>query len=208
MKTRTLDRADRQDRAQSRLLQRLKEQFTLFQVRSSWLAIALAFLGLSSCTPKNEIVSKTHCTTAVAEATQTWEVEYYISKTSGGLNSRRTQQFQGNTLTNLNGTKPQGAASGPDDNGVWWAALPPRPNADEVDRNRQPQERNDPPLLQRSVNYQLRCEDGTLSTDAQTYREAARALRTGPTVLVSYSLNRALKVEDPEEPPPSTGKTE
>ena len=124
------------------------------------LSIGVALL-LSSCTPSGQIISRTRCRTAIAIATQTWEVEYYISN-SGSLNSQR-QAFQSNTLTNYNGEKPAAAASGPDDNGVWWAALPPRPTADEVDQYHQSQELNNPPRLQRSVNYQLRCPGWNLA---------------------------------------------
>lgn len=147
------------------------------------------------------IVRKTRCQTAIAEATQTWQIEYYISKTSGGINDTRVLPFQSNTLTNINGEKPPNAVSGPDDNGVWWAALPPRPTADEADQYRQSGERQDSPLLQRSVKYQLRCEDGLLLTDAQTYREASRALRARQAVQVSYWFDRVLKVEAPQASP-------
>lgn len=160
-----------------------------------WLLISVTLLTLSSCAAKEGLIPETVCETAIAIATQTWEVEYFISKTSGGENTRRLVPFQSNTLTNLNGEKPMGAASGPDDEGVWWAALPPRPTADEVDQYRQPGEFRDPPALQRSVNYQLRCQKGTLLTDAQTYREAARAIRAGNPVRVTYLFNRALKIQ-------------
>lgn len=162
----------------------------------SWLTLIAALLTLNSC----GIISQTRCNTAIAIATQTWEVEYYISKTSGGLNTQRTQSFQSNTLTNFNGEKPENAVSG-DDNGIWWASLPPRPTADEVDQDRQSQERNDSPLLQRSVNYQLRCEAETLKTDAEMYREASRAIRAKQAVRVSYIGDRALKIEarEPEK---------
>lgn len=177
--------------------QLLSEPNRAMKIRiARWLTLSCACLSLSNCTPQNELISRTRCDTAIAEATQTWEVEYYISKTSGGLNSRRLESFASNRLRNLNGEQPAGAIPSPDANGVWWPALPPQPNADEVDARRRTGERNDPPALQRSVAYQLRCEDGTLLTDAPTYREAARAIRAGKTVQVSYSLNRVLKVED------------
>lgn len=157
-------------------------------------AIAAALLSFSSCAGQNGLIPKTQCQTAVAIATQTWEVNYYINKTSGGLNTQRMQSFQSNTTTNLNGEKPADAVS-MDDNGIGWAALPPRPTADEVDQHRQTQEQNDPPQLQRSVEYQLRCESGTLQTDAATYREASRAIRAGQAVRVSYFVDQALKIE-------------
>lgn len=147
--------------------------------------ISAVALILTGCTGKNGLIPQTQCNGAIAVATQTWEVNYYIDKTSGGLNTQRSQSFQSNTLTNLNGGRPLDAVSG-DDNGIWWAALPPRPTADEVDRYRRVQEQNDPPQLQRSIDYQLRCESGTLKTDAVTYREVARTIRKGQAVRVSY----------------------
>ena len=150
-----------------------------------------AILLISGCS----MIPQTRCNTAVATATQTWEVLYYISKTSGGLNTQRTQPFQSNSITNMNGKKPTDAVSGPDDNGIWWGAIPPRPTADEVDLKRDIQEHNDPPQLQRSVEYQLQCEDRTLSTDALTYREAARAIRAGQEVRVSYLWNRVMNIK-------------
>lgn len=162
----------------------------------SRLAINAVFLILSGCSGNNGLIPQTRCHTAVAIATQTWEVNYFINKTSGGLNTQRIQSFQSNTITNVNGEKPIDAVSGSDDNGVWWGAIPPRPTADEVDQRRDLQEFNDPPQLQRSVNYELRCEDRTLSTDALTYREAARAIRAGQAVRVSYLWDRAMKIEE------------
>ncbi|NJK51541.1 MAG: hypothetical protein HC936_00100 [Leptolyngbyaceae cyanobacterium SU_3_3] len=159
-----------------------------------WLAISVVLI-LVSCTGEDRVIPQTRCKRAIAIATQTWEVDYYISKTSGGMNTQRTHAFQSNTLTNFNGEKPVDAVSGPDDNGVWWAALPPRPTADEVDQNRETQERNDPPLLERSIDYQLDCETGTLLTNALTYREAARSIRSGQAVSVTYLGNQALKIE-------------
>ncbi|KAM3107325.1 hypothetical protein [Phormidesmis sp. 146-33] len=163
---------------------------------TGWLTIILLLLALSGCAENTELIPQTRCNRAVAIATQTWEVDYYISKTSGDMNTQRTHAFQSNTITNLNGEKPANAATGPDDNGIWWAALPPRPTADEVDQHRETQERNDPPMLQRSVDYHLRCETGMLLTDAQTYREAARAIRLRQSVSVTYLWNRVMKVKN------------
>ncbi len=162
-------------------------------------AIIAAFLALNGCTEKTRLIPTTQCNSAIAVATQTWEVNYYINKTSGGLNTQRKQAFQRNTLTNLNGERPVDGVSS-DDNGIWWAALPSRPTADEVDQHRQLQEQNDPPLLQRAVDYQLRCENRVLKTDALTYREASRGIRSGQAIRVNYIGNQALEIEANEQP--------
>lgn len=175
---------------------------------SSLLMVGASCWMLGSCTPEGDPISKTPCHQATAIATQTWEVDYYINKTSGGANNQRTQTFEGNTLTNINGESPVGAKYGPDNDGIWWAALPTKPTADEVDANRQTGEQNDPPQLQKSVKYRLTCDVGELKTDAQTYREASRAFRAKQDILVSYTLDRALKIlplQEDSAPPAQNG---
>jgi hypothetical protein len=159
------------------------------------LTISFSLLILSGCSSPNSIFPQTHCGTAIAIATQTWEVNYYTNKTAGGLNAQRRQSFQSNRLINFNSEKPENAASGPDDTGIWWAALPPRPTIDEIDQHRELQEQNDPPRLQREVTYQLGCDKSRLSTNAQLYREAARAIHSRKKVRVSYFWNHVLSVE-------------
>ncbi|MBW4521679.1 MAG: hypothetical protein KME16_18520 [Scytolyngbya sp. HA4215-MV1] len=161
---------------------------------SSLLLVGVSCWVLGSCTPEGEPISKTPCHQATAIATQTWEVDYSLNKTSGGNNSQRTQSFESNTLTNINGDSPAGAKYGPDNDGVWWAGLPTKPTPDEVDANRKTGEQNDPPQLQKSVKYQLTCDVGELLTDAQTYREASRSFRAKQDVVVTYTLNRVLKI--------------
>jgi hypothetical protein len=41
---------------------------------------------------------------------------------------------------NRNGVKPPGAVVGPDDRGLWWPTLPPRPSVDEVEQRKKSQE--------------------------------------------------------------------
>ena len=71
----------------------------------------------------------TNITTSQYEATAltsyTWQVKYANNLTTEP--SPRLEEFATTSLLNRNGLKPPGAFTGPDDRGLWWAALPPRP---------------------------------------------------------------------------------
>ncbi|MBD2100218.1 DUF1565 domain-containing protein [Leptolyngbya sp. FACHB-261] len=159
---------------------------------AGWIWILLA-----SCTPRGELTSTTTCDAATALATYTWRVEYYTDRNSGKQNASRTEDFARISLLNRNAERPQGAVTGPDDEGVWWPELPPRPSAEVMDQELRAQEQHEPPSLQRSVDYRLSCTDGELSTDARTYRQAAKSLRAAETVQARYSLDRILALESP-----------
>lgn len=158
----------------------------------------LLFSWLSGCTPSGDPIAQTSCNTALADATYTWRVEYFTSRSRGGPQGTRVEEFSSTRLRNQNGEKPGEAVTGPDDQGIWWPALPPRPSADEIDQHRQTGEFNDPPRLQRQVRYQLQCQDGTLAADDRTYREAARSIRARRSVQVNYTLGRVLEIQSAE----------
>ncbi|OLP18523.1 hypothetical protein BST81_10290 [Leptolyngbya sp. 'hensonii'] len=149
---------------------------------------------LVGCTPEGEVISETTCNAATAEAIYTWRVQYYTNPSRNNPNDYRWVEFSTTRLTNRNGEKPAAAVTGPDDNGVWWPALPARPLVDEVDDRRKFSERNDAPELLRTVNYRLDCAIGPLTTDPLTYRQTAKAFRGNQTVKASYSLGRVLNV--------------
>ena len=68
---------------------------------------------------------------ATALTKYTWQVKYandLINETSP-----RFEAFANTELLNRNGLKPDKAVTGPDDRGLWWSALPPRPTVDEVE---------------------------------------------------------------------------
>jgi hypothetical protein len=148
---------------------------------ASWLGVGtFALAALTGCEnyPATGRTVSTGTYEAMATVTYTWQVDYARS-----FDQRRTirhERFESTTLVNRNGVEPQGAVTGPDDNGLWWPALPPRPTADQLEeRKRQTIEQRTDPLLMRDVDYAITFDhDGqrrTLPTTRSVYREASRA---------------------------------
>lgn len=167
----------------------------------------LGLLGLSlgsliGCTtPPDEWISETPCHTATALATYGWEVAYFPERFRNDANRHRIETFASAELLNRNGIQPEGRVIGPDDEGVWWPLLPPRPTADEMDDRRDDDFRyNDPPLLQHTVRYRLECEAGQFATTDEQYRRLGRALREGKAVLARHSLGQLLDARVIEPP--------
>ncbi len=174
--------------------------------RPTFLLAGLAIALLSSCTPSGDPIAQTTCTAAYAEALYTWRVNYWTSRTSAA--GQRWEEFSRIQLLTPNGVKPTGAVTGPDDNEVWYPKLPPRPTPDEMDARRRPGEMQDPPEMLTTVNYSLECVDGRLNTDRHVYRQVAKAIRSGATPAVNYTLGRALSIVDSApSPPPQEDKT-
>lgn len=114
---------------------------------------------------------------ATAQTTYTWQVKYSLNPTSDKL--PRFETFASTSLLNRNGLKPEGAVTGPDDRGLWWTALPPRPTVDEVEQRQRPQEKATTPELLKTVEYQISFglgnEKRTLPTNYQVYRQVVKA---------------------------------
>lgn len=161
------------------------------------LGLLASLVLLAACTPKGELVSTTQCRSATALATYTWRVEYYVDRSNGGLKDTRLADFASTSLLNKNRQRPDAAVTGPDDQGVWWPALPPRPTVDEIDKGLEWNEKHDGPQLYRNVDYRLQCDDGNLKADAFTYRQAANRFREGGTVTATYSLGQILNANLP-----------
>jgi len=128
---------------------------------------------------------------ATATVTYTWQVEYARS-----FDRRQTihqETFASTSLVNRNGLQPEGAVTGPDDQGLWWPALPPRPTADELDsRQREPNEQRTDPLLQKDVKYAITFDYDnqrrTLPTTRSVYREASQAFAQQQALELTYGL--------------------
>ena len=56
-------------------------------------------------------------------------------------------------MLNRNGLTLPGAVIGPDDRGLWWPTLPPRPSVDEVEQRKKSQEEAGKPELVKNVKY-------------------------------------------------------
>ncbi|PSB11288.1 hypothetical protein C7B76_23410 [filamentous cyanobacterium CCP2] len=118
---------------------------------------------------------------ATAFATYTWQVEY-VPNPDKPVRNRR-EKFASTSLINRNGERPLEAVSGPDDQGLWWPAVPPRPSIDEMeDRRRSSDEEMRSPELIRSVDYTITYEaEGqtmTAPTNYSVYRQVVRAFES------------------------------
>ncbi|NMF82575.1 hypothetical protein [Nodosilinea sp. P-1105] len=158
----------------------------------SWLSVSVLALGaIAGCenypATGNTITTGTY--EATATVTYTWQVEY--ARRFDRRQTIRQEQFASTSLVNRNGVQPQGAVTGPDDQGLWWPALPPRPTADELEnRKRETIERRTDPLIRKDVQYAITFDhDGrrrTLPTGRSVYREAARAYAEQQALELTY----------------------
>ena len=128
---------------------------------------------------------------ATARTTYTWQVKYSLNLTSD--KSPRFEYFASTNLLNLNGLKPEGAVTGPDDRGLWWPALPPRPTVDEVESRQRPQEKATTPQLLKAVEYQLKFGVGeqqrTLPTNYEVYRQVVKAYPRHAPLQLTLGVN-------------------
>lgn len=136
----------------------------------SFCAVNTLLLTLTGC---NNILTDRYEATALV--TYTWQVPYSNKREK----FPRQETFASNSLLNRNGEKPEGAVTGPDDQGLWWPALPPRPTVDEIEQQQQLNETPGTPELLKKVEYELTYQVGqetvTLPTNHQVYREVAKA---------------------------------
>ena len=114
---------------------------------------------------------------ATALTSYTWQVKYADDLTNAKL--PRFETFATTSLLNRNGLKPDGAVTGPDERGLWWAALPPRPTVDEVEQRKGSQQEASKPELLKAVRYELTYQAGTqqrtLPTNYEVYRQVVKA---------------------------------
>ncbi|MEM9907870.1 MAG: hypothetical protein AAF921_22905 [Cyanobacteria bacterium P01_D01_bin.44] len=117
---------------------------------------------------------------ATATVTYTWQVAYTPAGPSPDRpNDTRLEQFESVSLVNHNGTRPGEAVTGPDDKGLWWPALPPKPTVDDLESRAAKDERAGQPELIKSVDYAIAFdkagESVNLPTNYQVYRQAVKA---------------------------------
>ena len=168
-------------------------------------------LLLTSLTLSAALVSCDRTTTqqyqASATTTYTWQVEY--QGTGGGAGERppRIEKFAASELVNENGQQPEGAVTGPDDQGLWWGGLPPRPTVNQLEAKQRSQEVIGTPKLRKSIDYTVtfRLPGGnnqTLPTRYEVYRKVVRAYKD--RIPLEFTLdpaqNSVLKAE-PALPP-------
>jgi len=164
---------------------------SLYRVLMGTVGAALGCL-VSSCT-----TVATNQYEATALTTYTWRVEYTTDP--GDRRRTRTEEFASISLLNQNGERPDDAVTGPDDRGLWWAELPPRPTVEEMEARKRSLEQIGTPELLKTVEYSLTyTADGqtrTLPTDHSVYRKAVRAYQDGQSLEVLLGVGDA-NVED------------
>ena len=130
---------------------------------------------------------------ATALTTLTWQVQYSTDPVND--KQPRFEEFASNSLLNRNGEKPKDAVIGPDDKGLWWSALPPRPSIDEVEQRQKHGEERGKPELLRTVKYEITYQqDGqkvTLPTNYDVYRQVARAYPSRKPLQLTLGINNA-----------------
>jgi len=126
---------------------------------------------------------------ATATVTYTWQVDY--AESFDQARTIRQETFESSSLVNRNGIQPEAAVTGPDDEGLWWPALPPEPTADDLEnRKKSSREKRTDPILLKDVDYAITFDyDGqrrTLPTNKNVYREAAKAFEQEQALELTY----------------------
>ena len=156
--------------------------YTFFAVTGG-IVSAIALTGCSTVTTSQY--------EATARTAYTWQVKYAIDPTDD--RQPRFETFASTSLLNRNGLKPEAAVTGPDDRGLWWPALPPRPSVDEVEQRKRPQEQATAPQLLKAVEYQLTFAVGdkqrTLPTNYQVYRQVVKAYPQNTPLQLTLGVN-------------------
>ncbi|MEM1280057.1 MAG: hypothetical protein AAGG53_08605 [Cyanobacteria bacterium P01_H01_bin.152] len=117
---------------------------------------------------------------AMAVTTYTWRAEYTpAGVTQDRPREGRIEEFETNSLVNMNGQPTVDPTGERDSNGIWWPAIPPRPSVDELEARLKDGERFSEPLIDKSADYTITFESGgetvTLPTGYVVYRRAVQA---------------------------------
>jgi len=147
---------------------------------------ALTALTLTSCS-----TATTEQYEATAITSYTWQVKYANNLTSQP--QPRIETFANTSMLNRNGLKPPGAVVGPDDQGLWWPTLRPRPSVDEVEQRKKSQEEAGKPELVKNVKYKLTYGVGntlsTLPTNYEVYRQVVKAYPSRTPLQLTLGVN-------------------
>ncbi len=130
---------------------------------------------------------------STALTTLTWQVQYSTDPVND--KQPRFEEFASNSLLNRNGEEPKDAVIGPDDKGLWWPKLPPRPTVDEVEQRQKHGEQASKPELLRNVKYEITYQqDGqklTLPTNYDVYRQVVRAYPSRKPLQLTLGINNS-----------------
>lgn len=141
-------------------------------------ALLGGLVAIAAC----ETVSTNFVTTdysATATVTYTWQVRYNRDDGRDRPNDTRLEKFESVSLANENGVRPGLAVTGPDDEGLWWPALPPKPTVDDIEARQGDNEQPESPELIKSVDYTMTIDQAgqqkTLPTKYGVYRQVVKA---------------------------------
>jgi len=159
------------------------------RLRNGAIALLITVPGIVSLSGCTQVLTQDY--EAIAETTYVWQVEYVTDPNK--VQGSRIERFASTSLINRNGIMPNDAVTGPDDQGLWWPALPPRPTVDELEAAQQNREDIGTPELIKQVDYTLSyySEEGrvTLPTDYSVYRKAVRAIEDGRSLELTLGVN-------------------
>ena len=129
---------------------------------------------------------------AMAITTLTWQVNYTNDPQEDKRG--RFEEFASSSLTNDNGQKPEGKVTGPDDKGLWWPLIPPKPTVDQIENSqKRPYEKPSKPELLPIVKYYIKYQqDGQtihLPTNYSVYRQVVKAYPEGIPLKLTMGIN-------------------
>jgi hypothetical protein len=150
-------------------------------------ALAGLALSLSGCDEQT-----TNQYEVSANVTYVWQVEY--SPNADKTNQIRREKFASASLINTNGERPGEAVTGPDDKGLWYPAIPPRPTVDELEARQKHsgERRSEPELLKRAeytITYETEGQTITAPTNYSVYRTVVKVLPNQPTLEVTLGVD-------------------
>lgn len=135
-------------------------------------------VAIAACEPVTTNFATTDYS-ATANVTYTWQVRYNRDDGRDRPNDTRLEKFDSVSLENQNGVRPGLAVTGPDNEGLFWPELPPKPTVDDIESRQDPNEQPEAPELIKSVDYSLTVDQAgvqkTLPTKYEVYRQAIKA---------------------------------
>lgn len=137
---------------------------------------------------------------ATAQTTLTWQVQYL--KGASEYKRGRFEEFDFRSLVNRNGNRPENAGSGPDDRGLWWPRIPPKPSIDDIEQRQKNYEKPERAELLREVKYEITYqhngESVTLPTNYQVYRQVIKAYPDRRPLRLTMGVNdRSIEKAEP-----------
>ncbi len=154
------------------------------------LMLSFAFVGCS------RITTNEYQATALTQLT--WRVKYTPEFQGQSERERRFEEFASASLLNINGNKPDGVLTPPDDQGLWWPKVPPKPSLNEIEQRAKSQEKHHRPELLRQVSYEMTYQNGennvTLPTNYSVYRQVVKSLPQKETLRLTLGVrNRSVE---------------